>query len=178
MKLSRILGVAVAVLACATFARAVEYLPGGYIKTGDGTRVKKVAMMKVQVYDITHSMKQVPSPLTPEAVIDADVDKKFDWVMLRGVDAKKLEETMRDAYHKNGFNDDAKINQFLAPFRGGLSEGAQVQIYYDAPTKTTTMVTPNGRATIPGTDFMKATWRIWFGNIDQPDLTRSLLNAR
>src|SRR5262245_26968106 len=125
-RLSRTLALATALLACGGLARAVEYLPGGYIKTGDGTRVKKVALMSVDVYDITHSMKEVPSPVSKQAVIEADVDKKFDWVMRRNVDGKRLQDAMREAYRRNGYTDTQKVEQFLTPFRNGLSDGAQV----------------------------------------------------
>jgi hypothetical protein len=38
------------------------------------------------------------------------------------------------------------------------------------------VTSPSGSATVPGEEFMKATWSIWFGKIDQPNLGDSLLN--
>ena len=157
-------------------AYTLQTLPGGYYKTGEGTRQKKVAFMKVKVYDITHSMKQVPANSTREAIIDADVDKKFDWQMLRHVDEKRLSNALREAYKMNGYADDARVEKMIQPFRGGLKKGEHVQIWYDAATQTTSLMTPHGRVTVPGRDFMKGTWSIWFGKIDQPDLTQSLMS--
>jgi hypothetical protein len=157
-------------------ARSLQPLPGGYYKTGEGTRQKKVAFAKVDVYDITHSMKQVPSNPTREAIVDANVDKKFDWDMLRNVDGKRISNALRDAYKLNGYADDARVEKLVQPFQGGLKKGDHVQIWYDAASQTTSVVTPRGRATIPGHDFMKETWSIWFGKIDQPSLTQSLMS--
>jgi hypothetical protein len=120
-------------------------------------------------------MKQVPSPATQQAIVDANVDEKFDWRMLREVDGPRLAGAMRDAYRMNGQPPDQRVESFLAPLQQGLPEGAVVQIFYDASSRTTTLVTPKGRASVPGEGFMKATWRIWFGNIDQPGLTSEQL---
>jgi len=39
----------------------------------------------------------------------------------------------------------------------------------------TVTVQGGGTATIPGVDFMKAVWSIWFGKIDQPALGDALI---
>ena len=157
-------------------ASALERDRDGYFHTGDGIRVKKVAFIHVKVYAIDHYMKDLPPQKSKQAVIDADVDKRFSWKMLRSVDAEKIKNALREAYAKNGYADAGKINPFVDSIAKELKEGDAVTIKYDAAKKTTTITSPAGSATIPGEAFMKATWSIWFGQIDQKDLGDSLLN--
>jgi hypothetical protein len=157
-------------------ASALERDRDGYYHTGDGVRVKKVAFIKVKVYAIDHYMKDLPQAKSKQAVIDADVDKRFTWKMLRSVDAEKIKNALREGYAKNGYSDGGKIDSFIASVAKELKEGDAVTISYDHAKKTTTITTPGGSATVPGEAFMKATWSLWFGNIDQPQLSDSLLN--
>lgn len=165
-----------AVVLFALPAAALERDPDGYYHTGEGVRIKKVAFINVKVYAIDHYMKDLPPSKSKQAVIDADVDKRFSWKMLRTVESEKIKNALREAFAKNGYGDSAKINSFLGSFGKELKEGDQVTINYDAAEKTTTVTSPSGSATVQGVDFMKATWSIWFGKIDQPNLGDSLLN--
>jgi hypothetical protein len=157
-------------------AAALERDRDGYFHTGDGVRVKKVAFVHVKVYSIGHYMKDLPTQKSKQAVIDADVDKRFSWRMLRTVDAEKIRNALREAYGKNGYSDGSKIDPFVGSISRELKEGDTVTIQYDAAKKATTIVTPAGSATVHGEDFMKATWSIWFGKIDQPGLGDSLID--
>src|SRR6185437_14395823 len=106
-----------AVLALGLFAMpasALERGADGYFKTGEGIRYKKIAFINIKVYSIDHYMKDLPPSKSKDAVINADVDKKFSWKMLRTVDAEKIRNALREAYAKNGYNDAGKINQFIA----------------------------------------------------------------
>ena len=158
-------------------ASALERDHDGYFHTGEGIRYKKVAFINVKVYEIDHYMKDLPPQKSKQAVIDADVDKKFSWKMLRSVDADKIKNALREAYAKNGYGDAAKINSFVDSIAKELKEGDSVTIRYDAAKKATTITSPAGTATVPGEDFMKATWSIWFGKIDQKDLGDNLLKS-
>ena len=157
-------------------ASALERDRDGYFHTGDGVRVKKIAFIHVKVYAIDHYMKDLPPQKSKQAVIDADVDKRFSWKMLRSVEADKIKNALREAYAKNGYADSGKINPFVDALAKELKEGDTVTIKYDAASKVTTITSPAGSATVAGEDFMKATWSIWFGQIDQKDLGDSLLN--
>lgn len=157
-------------------ASALERDRDGYFHTGEGIRYKKVAFINVKVYAIDHYMKDLPPAKSKQAVINADVDKRFSWKMLRTVDAEKIRNALREAYAKNGYGDAAKINPFVDALNKELKEGDLVTITYDAAKKQTTISSPAGSATVAGEDFMKATWSIWFGKIDQKDLGDSLLN--
>jgi hypothetical protein len=157
-------------------ASALERDRDGFYHTGEGVRVKKVAFINVKVYAIEHTMKDLPQQKSKQAVIDAAVDKSFRWKMLRTVDAGKIKNALREAYAKNGYADAAKINPFVDSITKELKEGDTVTISYDAAKKITTITSPAGSATVAGEEFMKATWSLWFGKIDQPALGDSLLN--
>ena len=147
-----------------------------WVHTGDGVRTKKIAFFHVKVYAIDHAMKDVPADHSKQSIIAAEVDKKLEWKMLRSVDAEKIRNALREAYAKNSYGDAGKIEQLIAPINKELKEGATVSIRYDAASKTTTLETLGAHASVAGSDFMRATWSIWFGNIDQPSLTDSLLS--
>lgn len=161
--------------ALAANASALERGRDGYFHTGDGVRVKKVAFMSFKVYSIDHYMKDLPQQKSKQAVIDADVDKRFSWKMLRTVDAGKIQNALREAFAKNGYGDSGKIDAFVGSIGKELKEGDALTISYDAVKKVTTISSPAGSATVAGEGFMKATWSIWFGKIDQPQLGDSLL---
>jgi hypothetical protein len=156
-------------------AGALERGGDGYFHTGEGVRYKKIAFINIKVYAIDHYMKDLPREKSKQAVIDADVDKRFSWKMLRTVDAEKIKNALREAYAKNGYGDTARIDSFVSSIAKELKEGDSVNIRYDAASKSTTISSPAGSATISGEAFMKATWSIWFGKIDQPALGDSLL---
>lgn len=165
-----------AALLALVFLAAPAAAQGGWHITGQGVRTKKVAFMDVKVYEIQHAMKALPAEKTKQAVIRADVDKRLAWRMLRTVDAERVRQTLRDAYALNGYRDQRKIEALLAPLTTELREGDEVVVEYDADTDTTTLYAPSGqRASVPGREFMEATWRIWFGNIDQPELSDALI---
>jgi Chalcone isomerase-like len=152
-------------------------IAGDWIHTGSGIRVKTILIVDVNVYSISHSMKEKPAEKSKSAVINADVDKKFDCKMLRDLEAEKLKNALSEAYAKNGYTDKAKIGKVLGAFTSDLKEGQTFSIKYDAAAKTTTF-TANGQGsvTVDGVDFMKGTWSIWFGNIDQKNLGNQLIS--
>ncbi|KYF53031.1 hypothetical protein BE08_25715 [Sorangium cellulosum] len=147
-----------------------------YTQTGTGVRVNRIGVVDIEVYRISHYMDQLPPTRSKQAVIDIDTGKKFVLTMLRDVDRATIVKALRDAYAMNDYTDTAKIGRFVAAFEGDLKAGSEVTIEYDPRSKTTTITTPGGRtATVGGLDFMKATWRIWFGKIDQPQLADELI---
>jgi hypothetical protein len=159
-------------------ARALDKGADGYYHTGDGIRVKTIAFVNFKVYAIGHDMKDLPPAKSKQAVIDMDTGKRFTWRMLRDVDASKIQNAIKEAFAMNGFSDAGRIGQFVGAFTGDLKEGQFVTITYDPGAKATTIrvLGGGGSATIPGVDFMKATWSIWFGKIDQPSLGDALIS--
>ncbi len=161
----------------AAFLAAGSSSADDWTHTGTGIRVKTVAIVDVKVYEISHYMKSPPATKSKQAVIDADVGKKFAWKMLRDVDKEKIQNALKDAFAMNGYSDAGKIGAFLGAFSGDLKENAKVSIVYDADKKETTVkVDGGGSATVAGVDFMKGVWSIWFGKIDQPKLGDALIS--
>jgi hypothetical protein len=159
-------------------ASALDKGADGWFHTGDGIRVKTIAFVNFKVYAIGHDMKDLPDAKSKQAVIDQDTTKRFTWRMLRDVEKEKIQNALKEAYAMNGFGDGGKIGQFVGAFTGDLKEGQYVTITYDAGAKATTIrvLGGGGSATVPGADFMKATWSVWFGKIDQPSLGDALIS--
>ena len=172
----RVLAAAFVALLLSTAAWALDPGPDGFYYTGTGVRTKSIAFIDVKVYEISHYMKQLPEKKSKQAVIDMDVDKKITWKMLRDVDAEKIQNALRDAFKMNGYGDGGKIGKMVGAFTNELKEGSRVTIAYNAEKKTTQLnVQGGGSASIEGVDFMKATWAIWFGKIDQPGLGDAMI---
>ena len=176
MRLSARLTALLVVLLAASSLFALERGKDGFYETGEGVRTKKVAFFHVKVYQIESFAKELPAVKSKAAMITLDTDKKLEWKMLRSVGAQKIKDAMREAYEMNGYSDQAKIDSIKAPFVGEVKDGATVTISYDAATKTTSLATGGRRASVPGEDFMRATWSIWFGHIDQPSLQDALIS--
>ena len=157
---------------------ASSALADGWIYTGDAVRTKSVGPFTAKVYGIRHDMKEKPATKSKAAVIEADVDKKFTWRMLRDVDSSKIKKALTEALQMNGFNDGGRIGQFVGAFnKEEVKENSAVVISYNAAAKSVTIwVQGAGTATIAGQDFMKAVWSIWLGKIDQPSMGDQLIS--
>jgi hypothetical protein len=153
-------------------------LADAWIYTGDAVRTKSVGPFTAKVYGIRHDMKEKPATKSKAAVIEADVDKKFTWRMLRDVDSSKIKKALTEALQMNGFNDGGRIGQFVGAFnKEEVKENSAVVISYSAASKSVTIwVQGAGTATIAGPDFMKAVWSIWLGKIDQPSMGDQLIS--
>lgn len=149
----------------------------GMIHTGDAVRTKSVGPFTAKVYAIRHDMASAPPTKSKQAVIDADVNKVFTWVMLRDVDSSKIQKALREAFLMNGYGDAGKIGQFIGAFnKEEVKEKSTVVISYNAGSKAVTITVKDGTsATVAGVDFMKAVWSIWLGKIDQPSMGDQLI---
>lgn len=157
-------------------AAALEREPGGYYRTGTGVRVKHVGPFSAKVYTITHYMRELPPTRSKPAVIAMDTDKSLSWRLMRDLELKQIRDALRDGFKMNGYTDTAKIDQFLGAFTKPVPDKTLITITYTSASKSTTIaVAGDGSATIPGIDFMKGTWSIWFGKIDQPELGDALI---
>jgi hypothetical protein len=165
-------GVALALVATASHADDAWKL------TGTTIRKKKVAFIKVDVYNLDHYVKEFPKAKTKQALIELDADKKFVMTMLRDVSAEKITNAFGEAFELNGFQKTEAIKTFLGLFKDELKEKSHVNIVYDAKNKETSVEIDGSKPTkIAGADFMKAVWSIWFGKIDQEDLGDELLKS-
>ena len=156
---------------------ALQKTKDGFYVTGVGIRVKKVAFVDFQVYQATHMMKEVPSPPTKRSVIWANTDKRMKLEMLRDVDLDDILEGIRTGYLRNGWEDLPKVEKLFSILTNDLVEGDAFWVLYDSKKETTTAITADGtrRASIPGKDFMMATWSTWFDKIDSPGLGEQLI---
>ncbi len=170
------LAVIAAVPLIASLAVALEPDKDGWFHTGSGVREKSVAFVHVKAYTIDHWVKKLPDKKSKQAVIDLDADKRVAFTMLRDVGEGKIKGMFRDAFEDNGYNNKAKIDAFVGAFTKELTKGTRTTIVYDSTAKTTTVTMQGGgTATVQGTDFMRATWSVWFGKTDQPALGDALI---
>lgn len=158
-------------------ASAVAREANGYYLTGTGVRQKDVELFSVDVYVISHYMRDLPPTKSRAAVIAADVDKMFALRMLRDLSAAQIQGALRESFAANGYGDRAKIDAFVSAVDRPLRKGSTITIRYNSASKTTTAST-KGRppVSIPGVDFMTATWSIWLGRIDQDGLSDELID--
>lgn len=157
---------------------AIDRMKDGWYETGKGVRQKSVAFVNVDVYEIHHYAKELPAQKSKAAMIELDADKRLAWKMLRSVGAEKMRDALKSGYEMNGYKDEAKIAKFTGAINNEMKEGSRVIIAYDAAKKATTItVDGGGSATVEGADFMRATWSVWFGKIDQPKLSDALIKA-
>lgn len=171
------LNLLLAALTVVTSSFALQRGANGWFHTGDSVRKKTIVFAHISVYAIGHDMKEVPKAKSKRAVIDLDVGKRFTWRMMRDVGNEKIRDALKEAYAMNGYHDAGKINAFVGAFRGEIKENQYVTITYDSEKKATTIVVQGqGSATVQGIDFMKATWSIWFGKIDQDSLGDDLIS--
>jgi hypothetical protein len=157
-------------------AMAISREANGYYLTGTGVRRKEVALFDIDIYVISHYMRDLPRTKSKGAVIAADVDKMFALRTLRDVSAEQIQGALRDAFAANGYTNRAKIHAFVTAIGQPLPKGATITIRYDAATKTTTASAKGNRpVSIPGTDFMIAIWSIWLAGGDSDGLGDALI---
>lgn len=163
------------VLALVTFVSSA--LGGDMIGTGEGVRTKSFGPFSVKIYAIRHEMKERPAAKSRDAVIAADVDKRFTLRLLRDCPTAKIQSGLRESLALNGYADQAKIDQFLRALdKKEFPENTSVVIAYDAASKTTSIrVQGGGTASVVGPEFMRGIWSIWFGKIDQRELGDQLM---
>ena len=167
---SIVFGISLLVLGMEISAQAVNFTT-----TGSGIRVKKIAFVSVNVYAITHQMKDVPATRTAAEFISAETDKKLILKMKRDVDSAKIVTAINEAYALNGYSNKANQDSFSSVLTGDLKENDTITISYNATSKSVTCNYAGKTSSVAGSDFMKATWSIWFGKIDQPALTTALV---
>jgi hypothetical protein len=178
---------AAAVVGSVTFATRPAYAldrgKDGFFQTGVGTRSK----MGGKIYDIFHSIKELPDTKSKQALIDAPTDKRFTMVfrevplLLKPIvggsawPKDKIIGSFREGFAANGFTNKEKIDKFVGTVTQDLAAKDTIFIQYNAASKTTTITAKGAKASIEGEDFMKAVWSLWFGKIDQKDLSDALI---
>jgi hypothetical protein len=136
-----------------------------------------VVVVDVDVLRVGHDMRCLPERKSKPAVIDAVCDKRFVWQALRDIDKASIHDSLRQGYRQVGYGETGKIDRALSAFSTGLDKGAVVTITWDAAAKTTAFLNRRGgiRVSIPGEDFMRATWSVLFANPDLDALGDALI---
>lgn len=104
----------------------------------------------------------------PQQVIAAEQPKRvLLHVVYKQVEPNQWVEGWQEGFKKNTPNPDAalkgKIEQFMQCFTEPVRKGQEVQVTYLPDQGTEVMVNKQVKATITGSEFMKALWSIWFG---------------
>jgi hypothetical protein len=166
-KLGTVLALVLAALSISGDGSALERQSNGYYRTGEAIVRHKVLVVTVTVLAIAHEMKALPPVRSKQAVIDLDVGKRFALQMRRDIPSDKMREGLAEGYAKHGYRDQAKVAKLLSVLKGELKDNSWLLITYDADKKTTTMSIPGGpSSTVPGVDFMRATWQLWLAGDD------------
>jgi hypothetical protein len=145
--------------------------------TGDGVMQTSVLMVHVDVLRVGHDMRCQPERKSRLAVVHALCDKRLTWVALRDVDKDRIHEALRQGYRNVGYDDEAKVARALSTFSAELEKGTVVTISWDAATQTTAFLDRRRavRVSVPGEDFMRATWSVLFANPDLAELGDALI---
>ena len=128
-----------------------------------------VGMRKKLVVDVYCGALYMREPTQdPQQVIAAEQPKRvLLHVVYKQVEPNKWVEGWQEGFKKNTPNPDAalksKIEQFMQCFTEPVRKGQEVQVTYVPDKGTEVMVNKQVKATITGSDFMKALWSIWFG---------------
>ena len=128
-----------------------------------------VGMRKKLVVDVYCGALYMREPTQdPQQVIAAEQPKRvLLHVVYKQVEPNQWVEGWQEGFKKNTPNPDAalkgKIEQFMQCFTEPVRKGQEVQVTYVPDKGTEVMVNKQVKATITGSDFMKALWSIWFG---------------
>ena len=104
--------------------------------TGSGIRVKTVAFIDVNVYSISHYMKELPPTKSKQAVIDMETGKKFVWTMKRDVDKEKIQNALKDAFGVDLATEsemvlrDKLLDAYRLPAHTSLYDAVEVYVHF------------------------------------------------
>jgi hypothetical protein len=145
----------IAVVAATRGAAGAPQAADGFYETGKAIQTAHHWPFSIDVFAMWHYMKQLPQTKTKQAIIDADIDKRF--ALATTYEFSKVLATLADA---------------------SLKKDDVLNIVYDARAKTTTFGRTNGPSTqVDGVPFMTATWSIWFGSSRPGDIGDRLMSG-
>jgi ubiquinone/menaquinone biosynthesis C-methylase UbiE len=127
----------------------------GYWRTGEAEPHRGVLRLE-------HDVRAFPLDRSPQAVVELAADKRMTLRFLADLDAGRLRDGLRKRYAKRGHRDAEAVERFLSILSGPIARGESLVIAFD-PESTSTRLTLRGDSTVVGgSEFMKATWRLWF----------------
>jgi len=149
----------------------VEYAPtttlGGRTLRLLGVGMREVTVFKVDVYTLGAYVEHRTCDLA--RVVPADETRMLRLHFVRDVGADKMRANMKKSFEGHtpaDASDDLKrrIHDFVEMFGIDAKEGTEVEVRYEPASGTSVFV--NGRqrgGTIPGHDFNRILWDIYFG---------------
>ena len=172
---SRFMATLALLLACSISSSAPA--DDGWQTTGTGIRKKTILLLSFDLYVMRHEMRGPLPARSRRKVIEADQDKRFVWRFLRDIPCDKMKSALRERFESNGYRVQADINSFVGSCSGAeAKKDAIVTVVYDSSAKVTTIsIGGLGRASLSGTEAMRAVWSLWLGNTDQPELGDALV---
>lgn len=110
---------------------------------------------------------QEPSKNQDEIIKSEEPKRVLLHIVYKQVDPDKWVEGWQEGFSKNTPQPDAslkeKMAEFIKCFKEPVKKGEEVQIDYVPGTGTEVRIKGRLVDTIPGADFMRALWSIWFG---------------
>ena len=131
----------------------------------NGMGLRKILIVKVYVSGL-----YLENPVADaDEVINSDQTKRLivDWIYKKGAGIEKLQKEYRERIEANtperSGELDSKIDRFISTFTKPVVGGDKF-IYTYVPGKGTSIsLSGEEKGTIEGEDFMKALFRVWFG---------------
>lgn len=152
--------------------------PAPLTLTGAGKRVKKIVLLKIDVYAAAHylDLSTKLDPADPMAGVKAAKAKAIQLTFLRDVDSGKIRDSFSDALKKNGVDlqspvmksvlgrltFDMKEKQTLTLVGIKRADGTEV-LHFEAPT---------GPFQVEGPAIASEFWKIWFGEPEDGGLEK------
>lgn len=163
--------ISAALSCCPLHARTVNGVtfPEDVIVGGKPCQLMGVGIRQKFFTDIYYGASYLHQPTRDASqVITADQPKRIVLhVVYKQVEADKWVEGWKEGFSKNTPDAEGvlqtKMKQFIACFDEPVKKGEEVRLDYIPGTGTVVTIKGREKAIIPGEDFMKALWSIWFG---------------
>ncbi len=157
-------GLAFAGLGGAGTAGATPPGPDGFVQTGLVVRMDRAGVP----YSILHEVKELPKQRTSDALVTAEVDKRFVITPLRDATCADFRAMLDVRLTRNGARRQLEGALPLACSATLLRAHSRILLNYSARTKIVTLrIERQGTAEASGTDAMRVVWNAWLGPAEQ-----------
>lgn len=138
---------------------------GNEVCTLNGIGIRKKFM--VEGYYAALYLK-TPSKNAKEVITSDQPKAVLIRVVYKEIPAEKWQEGWKEGFAITAPTAEGElkklIDQFIYLFNEPIKKGEQVLISYDPTRGTEVVIKGKSKAILPGKDFMKALWSIWFGD--------------
>jgi hypothetical protein len=131
----------------------------------NGVGLRRATMFKVRVY--VGALYLATPSRDPEAIVQADEPRAVQMTFLREVEKEKVLGAFREGFEKNSSAHAKELVPLLDRIAKVIPEKMkprQALVVTYAPGKGTTVVGPEGAATVEGKPFGDALFRNWLGH--------------